>query len=166
MDRVFLLDRSGSMNSCREDTIQGFNSFVESQKSLGGTMTLCLFDNEVTILYTKIPIENVVPLSEDTYVPSGGTALYDAMGHILKMKLEKALVIILTDGDENSSTKYTSLHIKDLVESKKNWDFMYLGANQDAVLSAKRIGIRRSLNYDATQTSVAFATLSSQYSGI
>jgi hypothetical protein len=160
MDRVFLLDRSGSMESCRQDTIDGFNTFVDSQKQFGGTMTLCLFDDQFEMVYDKLPIEEVPPLTEHTFVPRGGTALHDAMGHVLKMNLsDDAMVIILTDGEENSSRTYTSAHVKDLVNLKP-WKFVYLGANQDAVLAATNLGIKTSMEYDVTRTPEVFRALS------
>jgi len=160
MDRVFLLDRSGSMDSCRQDTIDGFNTFVDSQKQFGGTMTLCLFDDQFETVYDKLPIDEVPPLTEHTFVPRGGTALHDAMGQVLKMNLsDDAMVIILTDGDENSSRTYTSAHVKDLVNLKP-WKFVYLGANQDAVLAATNLGIKTSMEYDVTRTPDVFRALS------
>ena len=160
MDRVFLLDRSGSMDSCRIETIDGFNSFVHSQKQFGGTMTLCLFDDQFETVYEKMPIEDVPQLNEDTFVPRGGTSLHDAMGQVLKMDLsDDAMIIILTDGEENSSRTYTSAHIKDLVNLKP-WKFVYLGANQDAVLAATNLGIKTSLGYDTNRTPELFAALS------
>ena len=160
MDRVFLLDRSGSMESCCKDTIDGFNSFIASQKQFGGTMTLCLFDDRFETVYEKMPIEDVPVLTEDTFVPRGATALLDAMGQVLKMDLsDDAMVIVLTDGEENSSLTYTSAHVKDLVNLKP-WKFVYLGANQDAVLAASTLGIKTSLEYDASRTPEVFRTLS------
>ena len=160
MDRVFLLDRSGSMETCRQDTIDGFNSFIESQKQFGGTMTLCLFDDKFETVYDKTPIDEVPVLTEDTFVPRGGTALLDAMGQILKMDLsDDAMVIVLTDGEENSSRTYTSAHVKDLVDLKP-WKFVYLGANQDAVLAATKLGIKTSLEYDPARTPEVFRGLS------
>jgi len=160
MDRVFLLDRSGSMESCCIDTIDGFNTFVESQKQFGGTMTLCLFDDQFETVYEKMPIADVPQLTTDTFVPRGGTSLHDAMGQVLKMDLsDDAMIIILTDGEENSSRTYTSAHVKDLVNLKP-WKFVYLGANQDAVLTASDLGIRTSLGYDATRTPEVFRALS------
>ena len=160
MDRVFLLDRSGSMESCRQDTIDGFNTFIEAQKQFGGTMTLCLFDDQFETVYEKVPIEDVPVLTEDTFVPRGGTALLDAMGQVLKMQLsDDAMVIILTDGEENSSLTYTAAHVNDLVNLKP-WTFVYLGANQDAVLAASELGIRTSLEYDVNRTPELFRTLS------
>jgi len=160
MDRMFLLDRSGSMESCRQDTIDGFNTFIDSQKQFGGTMTLCLFDDQFETVYEKMPIEQVPVLTEDTFVPRGGTSLHDAMGQVLKMELSNdAMVIILTDGEENSSRTYTSAHVKDLVNLKP-WKFVYLGANQDAVLAASELGIRTSLSYDTNRTPELFRALS------
>jgi hypothetical protein len=160
MDRVFLLDRSGSMESCCQDTIEGFNSFIESQKQFGGTITLCLFDDQFETVYEKMPIDDVPVLTGDTFVPRGGTSLLDAMGQVLKMELsDDAMIIILTDGEENSSRMYTSAHVKDLVNLKP-WKFVYLGANQDAVLAASNIGIKTSLGYDTNRTPEVFRALS------
>jgi hypothetical protein len=148
------------MESCIDDTIEGFNTFVESQKEFGGTMTLCLFDHEFNTVYEKVPIDQVNPLTRDTYVPRGGTALHDAMGQVLKMNLsDDVMVIILTDGEENSSSKYTAAHVKDLVDAKP-WKFVYLGANQDAVLTAQGLGIQTSMGYDTSKTPELFRGLS------
>jgi hypothetical protein len=148
------------MESCIDDTIEGFNTFVESQKEFGGTMTLCLFDHEFNTVYDKVPIDQVNPLTRDTYVPRGGTALHDAMGQVLKMNLsDDVMVIILTDGEENSSSKYTAAHVKDLVDTKP-WKFVYLGANQDAVLTAQGLGIQTSMGYDTSKTPELFRGLS------
>ena len=163
--RVFLLDRSGSMESCRDDTIGGFNAFVEAQKADGGTMTLVLFDHEVNVLYENKTIGDVEPLTTETFVPRGGTALHDALGHVLKMDLPRDTVcIVLTDGDENSSKMYTGAHVKDLVQNKQTndgWSFVYLGANQDTIMNAERLGIRTSVGYEpGTQTPELFRALS------
>jgi len=164
MSRVFLLDRSGSMEVCRDDTITGYNSFVESQKEFGGTMSLYQFDHEVLCVYENVPIENVEPLTLDTFEPRGGTSLLDAMGYILKKSFpDGTVVIILTDGDENSSHTYTSAHIKDLIDMRQtqnDWKFIYLGANQDVITNATRLGIRTSSSFDTQRTSEMFATLS------
>jgi hypothetical protein len=162
MERVFLLDRSGSMESCCKDTIDGMNAFIESQRELGGTMTLCLFDNEFETVYEHVPMNEVPLLTEETFIPRGGTALLDAMGQILKMNLpDDTMVIVLTDGEENSSQMYTAAHVKDLVELKP-WKFVYLGANQDAVFNASNIGIRTSSGYDTNRTPELFRALSAQ----
>ena len=136
---IFLLDRSGSMESCRDDTIGGFNSFVKDQAALGGKLTLVQFDHEIITRYTDVELKDVVPLTTETFQPRGSTALLDAIGSIIKsQKSENPLVIILTDGQENSSTKFTKAHIQDLIEqkTKDGWTFMYLGANQDAFAEA------------------------------
>jgi len=169
MERIFLLDRSGSMQSCRDDTIGGYNSFIESQKELGGTMTLIQFDHEYLVTYTAKPIGEVEPLTRQTFVPRGSTALLDAMGRAIKdWKGSAPTVIVLTDGLENSSNKYTKAHIKDLVEQKEKdgWIFMYLGANHDAFGEAQSLGIApaRTLNYDPTKTPEAFTQLTAALS--
>lgn len=165
MARIFLLDRSGSMESCRDDTIGGFNAFVNSQKALGGTMTLILFDHEIMTVYENVDIDKVEPLTTETFVPRGSTSLLDALGHVLKMPLEgKQTVIVLTDGEENSSTKYTELHVKDLIEQKNDWDFVYLGANQDTILNATRLGIRTSYGFETSRTPELFRALSAAMS--
>jgi len=121
---------------------------------------LCLFDDQFETVYEKMPIDDVPVLTGDTFVPRGGTSLLDAMGQVLKMELsDDAMIIILTDGEENSSRMYTSAHVKDLV-SLKPWKFVYLGANQDAVLTASNIGIKTSLGYDASRTPEVFRALS------
>lgn len=161
--RVFLLDRSGSMETCRDDTIDGYNSFVESQKSLGGSISLYQFDNEFLTVYENVPVEDAVPLTRETFEPRGSTALLDAMGHVLKLNLPReTTVIILTDGEENASVEYTPSHVKDLVESRQTrdgWSFVYLGANQDVVLTARNLGIRNSIGFDTAHTPQLFAAL-------
>jgi hypothetical protein len=162
--RVFLLDRSGSMDTCRDDTVGGYNSFVDSQKPLGGTMSLYQFDHEFLTVYENVPIDDVTPLTTSTFEPRGSTSLLDAMGHVLKLDLPRdTTIIILTDGEENASTKYTSEHIKDLVESRQtrdNWSFVYLGANQDVVLTAQKLGIGRSIGFSTCDTPEVFRALS------
>ena len=158
--RFFILDRSGSMANMIDDTIGGFNLFVESQKQLGGNMSLYLFDNEFDTVYEDTPIEQVQILTTSTFIPRGSTALHDAIGNVIN-KLNKTIVtentsikiIIMTDGFENSSKKYTANHIKDLIEihTKLGWDFMYIGANQDSILEAGKLGINaeQTLDFDA-----------------
>lgn len=161
--RVFLLDRSGSMAACRDDTIAGYNTFVDAQKEQGGTMTLILFDHEIEVVYEKVPIADVKPLDEQTFVPRGGTALLDAIGHVLKMDLpDETIVIVLTDGEENSSNDYTAAHIKDLIQvrEKTGWSFVYLGANQDTITAATNLGIRTSVGFDTQRTPDLFRAIS------
>lgn len=166
MDRIFILDRSGSMESCWDDTIGGFNAFVNDQKPLGGTLTLVQFDHEYLLSYENKPIGDVEPLTRDTFTPRGSTALLDAIGRAVKeCRVEtNPTVIILTDGQENASHEYTKAHVKDLIEArqKDGWTFIYLGANQDAFAEAGSIGIapQGTVNYDTRRTPELFATLS------
>lgn len=169
MDRVFLLDRSGSMESCWDDTIGGFNAFVEEQKALGGSLTLIQFDHEYLVSYKDVPVKDVKPLTRETFKPRGSTALLDAIGRTIKETTSPSpIIIILTDGHENASHEYTKAHIKDLVEArqKAGWTFLYLGANQDAFAEAGSIGIapQGTMNYDTRRTPEAFTRLSQQVS--
>jgi len=170
MDRVFLLDCSGSMESCWDDTIGGFNSFLNDQKATGGTMTLIQFDHEYQMTYECIKIDEVAPLSRETYKPRGSTALLDAVGRLIKdwKGTSNPSVVILTDGQENASHKFTKAHIKDLIEqkTKDGWTFAYLGANQDAFAEASSIGIAPgcTMNYDANRTPDAMRVLSAAMS--
>lgn len=164
MDRVFILDVSGSMNSCLSDTIGGFDAFVKDQKDLGGTLSLFFFNDFLNEQYTKKPIEDVEPLQ---FVPGGGTALYDAIGKVLTtQKLSNtSTVIILTDGQENTSKVYSLQVIRDLIKMKESDGvrFLFLGAHEDAFYEAETIGIGRNnrLNYFAeTQSPAAFNDLS------
>ena len=155
LERIFLLDRSGSMASIRADTEGGFNSFVETQ--VGGTMSLILFDHEVIEVYKDVPMHEVKPLTE--FVPRGSTALLDAMGHVLKTYTGKKTIVVLTDGYENSSTKFTHAHIKDLVEMRKKdgWDFVYLGAD---IKEGESLGFNTSVKFEGQNTGQLFQTLS------
>ena len=168
--RIFLLDRSGSMETCWDDTIGGYNSLVKEQAEFGGTMTLIQFDHEFNVTYENKPIGEVEPLTRETYKPRGSTALLDAIGRAIKECKTGMIptVIILTDGQENSSLKYTKAHIKDLIfeRQKDGWQFVYLGANQDAFAEAGAMGIAPTctMNYDATKTPEAFRHLSAALS--
>jgi hypothetical protein len=168
--RIFLLDRSGSMETCWDDTIGGYNAFIKEQAPLGGDMTLVLFDHEYTEVYTRRPMADIEPLTRETYTPRGSTALLDAIGRTIKeWNAETApTVIILTDGLENASTKFTKVHIKDLIDVKtaEGWQFVYLGANQDAFAEARSIGIGagHTLNFETTRTPEVFRALSAALS--
>jgi len=170
IDRVFLLDVSGSMESCWDDTIGGFNSFLADQKATGGTLTLIQFDHEYRVTCERTEINDVTPLTRETYKPRGSTALMDAIGRLVKewKGTSNPSVVILTDGLENASHKFTKAHIKDLIEqkTKDGWTFMYLGANQDAFAEAGSMGIAptATLHYDVTRTPDAFRNLSAAVS--
>lgn len=165
---IVILDKSGSMSIIKNDAIGGFNEFVESQKKEPGTanVTLVLFNHEYQLVYEGVDIQKVEILSEATYVPSGNTAMNDAIGKTINQvgtrlsntpedqKPEKVLICILTDGEENASREYTQSQIAELVkhqEEKYSWKFIFLAANQDAVLAGGKIGISKdsTLNFVA-----------------
>lgn len=177
---VFILDRSGSMQSIQTDAIGGFNAFIESQKKVAGTadITLVLFDHEYQKVYDAKDINSVELLTDKTYIPRGNTALLDAIGRSINEagaklnalkedeRAEKVMVCILTDGAENASKEFTNQKIKEMIEhqrSKYNWEFAYLGANQDAFATASMYGITRGMtsNFipDAGGTKMAYACL-------
>lgn len=159
--RIFLLDKSGSMESVLDDTIGGFNSFVREQIPLGGTLSLYTFSNTCRCEYRDLPIDNVPLLTRETYTPHGNTALYDSMGMILKdYEGKEGTFVILTDGQENSSRKYTKNHIKDLIKFS-NMDVVYVGVDID---SAVDMGIKDTISYDASRTPDMFRLVSQSVS--
>lgn len=159
--RIFLLDRSGSMESVLDDTIGGFNSFVREQVPSGGTLTLYTFSDVCKCEYRDMPIDKVPVLTHESYVPHGNTALYDSMGIILKdYHGKQGTFVILTDGQENSSRKFTKSHVKDLIEMSK-LDVMYVGVDLD---SATEIGIRNTVSYDSARTPELFKIVSESVS--
>ena len=180
---VFILDKSGSMAFCKNDVIGGFNTFIEEQKLLDGEaiLSLILFSDHDEVLFDNVNIQNVEPLTDSTYIPSGMTALYDAIGkaidntgillHEMKEedRPEKVIFVIMTDGEENSSTTYTKSLVQEKTQhqqDKYNWEFIYLGANQDAMTEAQAIGIHNYTNYSASSfgTQSAYNTVSQSVS--
>lgn len=158
---VFILDRSGSMSGFESDTIGGFNSILEKQKKEDGKcyVTTVLFDTSYELLHDRVDINELKPMTENDYRVRGCTALIDAMGrtirHIAKIHRygrpedvpEKTLFVITTDGYENASKRYSSDEVKRMVEHEKEkygWEFLFLGADIDAVETAGRLGIDRS----------------------
>ena len=152
---LFILDRSGSMQSIKAETIGGFNAFLASQKAIPGEakVSLVQFDHEYLVVHNDVPIENVPDLNARTFEPRGYTALYDAIGRTISRfkddnpKNMKTIVAILTDGQENSSHEYTYSTVKDLisqVEAEHCWDVLFIGANMDAVSVATSMGIKAS----------------------
>jgi hypothetical protein len=152
-----ILDRSGSMEQIRAATIDGFNEFLGQQKAAPGTADLHLvqFDDQYEPLYDK-PLSECQPLTTETFVPRGATALMDALGRTivtLGSKFEKlpeaarpskVIVAIMTDGLENASQEYTAGRIREMIShqrEKYNWEFVFLGAGQDAVLEGAKYGI-------------------------
>ena len=166
---TFLLDCSGSMESCWDDVLGGFNAFVKDQDP-GATLTLIQFDHEYTVSYDNLKMSEVPQLTRETYKPRGSTALLDALGQFLKASTEPGVVVIFTDGQENASRTYTKAHIKDLVEqkTKDGWTFVYMGANQDAFAEAGSMGISaaHTMNYDASRTPEAMHRLSQTVSSV
>ena len=155
---VFILDRSGSMSGLEADTIGGFNSFVEKQKKEDGKcyVSTVLFDNESVVIHDRKELSEISPMTDRDYVVRGSTALLDAMGdaihHIGNIHKyareedvpEHTVFVITTDGMENSSRRYTAEMIKEKIKRQKEkygWEFIFLGANIDAVETAKRYGI-------------------------
>lgn len=155
---IFILDRSGSMSGLEADTIGGFNSMIEKQKKEEGEalVSTVLFDNESQVLYDRVPLGQMRPMTEKDYSVRGCTALLDAMGgaihHIKNVhkyvrdedRPEKTLFVITTDGQENASRRYSYGKVKKMVErckSKYGWEFIFLGANIDAITEAAKFGI-------------------------
>lgn len=165
---VFILDRSGSMGGLEKDTIGGFNAMIEKQKKQDGTVyvSTVLFDHESIVLHDRLPLGQIKPMTEEDYTVRGCTALMDALGdairHIGNIHKyvraedvpEHTMFVITTDGMENASRRYTGSDIKRLIEQKKeaeNWEFLFIGANIDAVETARNYGIAadRAVNYNA-----------------
>lgn len=171
---VFLLDRSGSMLPLTNDTIGGYNSFVERQKNEPGEakLTTVLFDDEYTLLHNGADIKTVEPLDSTTYFARGMTALYDALGKTIndvghrlagtpeEERPSKVIFVITTDGLENASREFTQSSVKEMIThqtEKYSWEFIFLGANIDSAQVGDTIGIAndRSFNYMATEAGVS-----------
>lgn len=178
---VFILDRSGSMSGLEKDTIGGFNSLIEKQKKEEGLclVSTVLFDYDSDVIHDRVDIHKVNPLTEKEYFARGSTALLDAIGgaihHIGNVhkyareedRPEKTLFVITTDGMENSSRQYTYSKVKQLVQRQKErygWEFMFLGANIDALETAESFGIDRDMavdyKNDAAGTALNYQVLS------
>ncbi|MCR5059415.1 MAG: hypothetical protein K6A80_00130 [Saccharofermentans sp.] len=155
---VFILDRSGSMAGLESDTIGGFNSMIAKQKKKDGDalVSTVLFDNTSEVLHDRVPIADIKTMTEEDYCVGGCTALLDAVGgairHIGNVHKyirnedvpEHTVFVITTDGMENASRNYSSDKVKKMIERQKEkygWEFLFLGANIDAVETAKSIGI-------------------------
>jgi uncharacterized protein YegL len=168
---VAILDRSGSMANLTKDTIGGYNNFIEEQKKLPGeaNVTTVLFDNEYTLLHDRVDIKKVLPITEKEYHPMGSTALLDAVGktiNIIGVKLDamkeedkpsKVIVLIITDGEENSSVEFSGDVVKEMVEKQTNiynWQFLFFGANIDSFAVSSSIGISADHTVGFSATSV------------
>lgn len=178
---VFILDRSGSMSGLEGDTIGGFNSLIEQQKKQDGEcyVSTVLFDNVSEVLHDRIKLSEVPKMTEKDYTVRGCTALIDAIGgavhHIANIHKyaraedvpEHTMFVITTDGFENASHRYTSDEVKAMIERQKEkygWEFLFIGANIDAVETARGFGISsdRAVNYiaDSEGTEVLFSAVS------
>lgn len=165
---IFILDRSGSMSGLERDTIGGFNSLIEKQKKEVGEalITTVLFDNDYEILHDRINLNGIKPMTDKEYYVRGCTALLDAIGKTVnkiinvqrhtseELQAEKVMFVIITDGMENSSLEYNYTKVKQLIETQKskyNWEFLFLGANIDAIATASKFGIDedKAANYHA-----------------
>ena len=157
---VFILDRSGSMSGLESDTIGGFNATLEKQKKEPGEVlwSTVLFDDKHEVIHDRVPIGRIEKLTEDDYYVRGCTALLDAIGravhHIGNVHKyarpedvpEKTVFVITTDGMENASVEYTYRRVNQMIrkqQEKYGWEFLFLGANMDAVSVAGRMGIRK-----------------------
>ena len=178
---VFILDRSGSMAGLEKDTIGGFNSMIERQRATEGEVIIStvLFDNTCEVIHDRVDIRKIEPMTEKQYFVRGCTALLDAVGgaihHIGNVhkyardedRPEHTMFVITTDGMENASHHYGSDRVKQMIErqkSKYGWEFLFLGANIDAVETAGNFGIDadRAVNYhsDSEGTALNYEVLS------
>ena len=184
---VFILDRSGSMGGLEADTIGGYNSLLEKQKKEEGEaiVSTVLFDDRQEVIHDRVPLDKIKPMTGDEYYVRGCTALLDAVGgaihHIGNVhkyareedRPEKTLFIITTDGMENSSKRYSYDKVKSMVERQKKkygWEFLFLGANIDAIEVAGRFGIseERTVNFkcDSEGTALNYKVLSKAVSAV
>ena len=155
---VFILDRSGSMAGLESDTIGGYNAMLAKQKAEPGEcrITTVLFDDNYKLLHDRIDIRAVDPIGPEQYFVGGTTALLDAIGRTIHKignaqkytapgyRADKVMFVIITDGEENASREYSLDRVKRLIESQKakyGWEFVFLGANIDAVQTASQFGI-------------------------
>ena len=161
---VFILDRSGSMHGLEDDTVGGFNSLIEKQKAQEGEcfVTTVLFNNESETLHDRIPLAEVPEMRAEDFRVGGCTALLDAIGGAV----EHVVFAIMTDGMENASRRFTAKQVKREIEKRRElgWEFLFLGANIDAVETAESFGIdaEKAVNYHADKrgTGVAFMAFS------
>ena len=180
-EMVFILDRSGSMAGLETDTIGGFNAMIEKQKKQPGRayVSTVLFDSATTVLHDRAELTTVKPMTADDYFAGGCTALLDAIGGAINHigNIHKyarpedipahTIFVITTDGLENASRRYSKSDIKRMIErqkSKYGWEFLFIGANIDAVDTAESFGIERSraVNYHADKkgTKVVYDAIS------
>ena len=184
---VFILDRSGSMQGLERDTIGGFNAMIEKQKKEPGeaVVSTLLFDDRTELLHDRVRVDKIRPITEREYTVRGCTALLDAVGgaihHIGNVhkyareedRPEHTLFVITTDGMENASRRYSAERVREMIcrqKEKYGWEFLFLGANIDAVGTAGRLGIApdRAVNYrsDGAGTRLNFETVGKAVSAV
>jgi uncharacterized protein YegL len=166
---VVIIDESGSMQNVTNDTIGGFNTFLETHQKLPGeaNLTLVKFNTKYEIVYNGVDVRSVKPLDRMTYMTGGMTALLDATGRAIdevgkrydamnkKDRPGKVIFLIITDGEENSSKEYKLEQIKNKVQLRQNdnkWEFVFMGANQDAWKAAGTMGVNNAVNYSVHDT--------------
>ena len=174
---VFILDRSDSMSGLEKDTIGGFNSLIQKQRKEKGKcyVSCVLFDDVQEVIYDRVPLNEVKKMTQKQYYARGCTALLDAMGGAIhhignvhkysKEEIGITLFIIITDGLENSSKRYTYVTIKQMVERQKEkygWEFIFIGANMDVIQEANKFGIDQAVRYacDEEGTALNYSVLS------
>jgi hypothetical protein len=156
-DITIVLDRSGSMHSVAADTIGGFNKFLADQKSAPGTANLTLhqFDHAFETLIDGKDIQSAEDLTSSTFVPRGNTALLDAIGRavtatgvrLAASPADKVVFVIITDGHENASKEFNLTKVNEMISHQKDkysWEFVFLGANQDAIAAGQALGVNAS----------------------
>lgn len=184
---VFILDKSGSMSGLESDTIGGYNAMLKKQQEEPGEaiVTTVLFDDNYTLLHDRININGIRPITEKEYMIGGSTALLDAVGKAIQkivnvqrhtsedQRADKVMFVITTDGLENASREYTYEKIKSTIEHQKEkhgWEFIFLGANIDAIATAAKFGIGadRAANYhaDSQGTQLNYAAVSEAVSDL
>jgi hypothetical protein len=168
---AIVLDRSGSMESCKESTVAGFNEFIRTQREIPGeaTVKLVQFDDQYETVFDK-PLKECPELTQNTFVPRGSTALLDAQGRTIvelgqelaalpeQERPSKVIVVTLTDGLENASKQYNLDKIGEMIREQRdkyNWDFVFLGANQDAIATAAAIPLPSAMSYSTSKAGVA-----------
>ena len=173
---VCIIDRSGSMQSIHNDVIGGINTFIKEQQQIKGAanLTLVEFDNEYNVLQMRQNLKNAREMTANDFVPRGMTALNDAIGKTVTSfvdlrkarKINKAIFCIMTDGGENASREFTSKDalktLTEKVQKDYKWEFVFLGANQDAFAEGSSRGIANNFNFAPTAAGVAqgYTTLS------
>ena len=167
---INIIDKSGSMSSMLNTAITGFNEFLDEQKGLEGDclVSTILFDNGYHTLYEDMDIKECYHLDRNNYRPAGGTALYDSICITIDKEIDKlgflpkeerpqkTLCVILTDGYENGSKKYSSVRVKEMITEMRedfNWEFIFLAANEEASFTAQTMGISTSNSYSFTNNS-------------